>query len=648
MLRIEFSKRHRSVTSLVNPPEFPSFALITGLNGAGKSHLFEAMEQGFVTCSIDGNNIPISKIRRFNWESLHVGQNAPVDPFHRTTLFSSHWTQLQEFRKQNEDALRQAWTQHGRDHNCLSVEALFRRSGESELFENTDIRRVLDAVSNETRTQLRQYTTNNLPWVNRLEPQALDGPGSEKLAVMSQTEFLGWAQQPNTALDPFKQELNAIFATYRRLQRDNYANQRDPSPTRPPLEDVDFVQIHGEPPWTVVNRLLETSNYPFRFTVPPGEGTVDVQIEAVNARGSWTFNDLSSGERILIAFVLAMYSIQGTTLRVDMPRLILLDEVDAPLHPSMIVETLRAVQALVKEKGAYCLMTTHNPVTIAISEDTPIFRVNREEPRIVPTTTDEAIQFLTAGLPLLTVRSESRRSVWVESEKDVSRLERLQANAPAILTGPFAPMYQPVGFTPLGHTDEQSAGIHRVKEVVRGLRSAGVVNAFGLVDRDASVSNADGLVTIGGNERYAVENFLLDPLLIALLIVVQQPNCAVSRSSLGLSEGRTWGGLDFDDQEALQRLADAVLATVGIPLATSCETLMDIRLQGGTLLRLPSLFLEEQGHSWANRLFGALPCLNSIGRDADVLMLKVIQHVVGEKPGVVSANFFSSLLPLYR
>ena len=568
MLQIQFSRRHRSIRSLVDPPEFSAFSIVTGLNGAGKSHLFEAMELGHVTCSIDGVPVPTSLIRRFNWESLHVGQNSPVDPSSRTTLFSTHWTQLQEFRKQQEDALRHAWTTQGRDHSNLSVETLFRRSGEIELFDSAEIRPILDSVSNQTRSQLRQYTTINHPWINRLELQAIDGPGSERFAVMNQTEFLGWAQQPNTSLDPFKQELNAVFATYRRLERDNFANQKDPYPTRPPLDDAEFARIHGEPPWTVVNRLLETGSYPFRLTVPPGEGTVDVQIEAVNQSGSWTFNDLSSGERILIAFVLAMYSIQGSSLRVDVPRLILLDEIDAPLHPSMIGETLRAVQTLIDEKGAYCLMTTHNPITIAISDDVPIFRVNREEPRIVPTTPDSAIQFLTAGLPLLTVRSEARRSVWVESDKDVARLERLQANVPSILHGPFAPFFQAVGFTPLGHVDEQSGGIHRVREVVRGLRGAGVTNAFGLVDRDTNPSTGDGLTIIGGLERYAVENFLLDPLLVALLVVVQRLSGAVSRSTLGLSEVGAWGGIDFDDDQALQQLADSVLTAVGPPGAS--------------------------------------------------------------------------------
>ena len=185
-------------------------------------------------------------------------------------------------------------------------------------------------------------------------------------------------------------------------------------------------------------------------------------------------------------------------------------------------------------------------------------------------------------------------------------------------------------------------------QVVRHLRAAGVENTFGLVDRDTKQSTANGIVTMGGAERYAVENFLLDPLLVALLIVRGKLNCSVSRPSLGLSESGTWGNIDFTDSAALQRLADAVLGAVGPPPEAPDVTLIDVHLHGGSSLHLPNWFLQEQGHSWANRLFARLPCLKGEGRDADSLMLKVIDHVVSELPDMVSAVFFASIRTLYE
>ena len=65
--RLKFEKPHRSITSLPDI-ELPAFAIITGINGSGKSHLLEAIENG----SVSANDALPSKrqVRRYDWASF--------------------------------------------------------------------------------------------------------------------------------------------------------------------------------------------------------------------------------------------------------------------------------------------------------------------------------------------------------------------------------------------------------------------------------------------------------------------------------------------------------------------------------------------------------------------------------------------------
>jgi predicted ATPase len=58
-----------------------------------------------------------------------------------------------------------------------------------------------------------------------------------------------------------------------------------------------------------------------------------------------------------------------------LPRALLLDEIDASLHPSMIRTLLNAVQTAFVDKGSKVIVATHSPTTVALTPASSLYFV---------------------------------------------------------------------------------------------------------------------------------------------------------------------------------------------------------------------------------------------------------------------------------
>lgn len=108
-------------------------------------------------------------------------------------------------------------------------------------------------------------------------------------------------------------------------------------------------------------------------------------------------DSLSSGERILMALCLASFNQRLGRRR---PRLLLLDELDAVLHPSKISALVSVVKSLFVNQQCCVLMSTHSPMTVAALTGVDVFQVVRDglEVRLVATTTSAAVGELSEGI----------------------------------------------------------------------------------------------------------------------------------------------------------------------------------------------------------------------------------------------------------
>ena len=105
--------------------------------------------------------------------------------------------------------------------------------------------------------------------------------------------------------------------------------------------------------------------------------------------------------------------------------MLLLDEPDAHLHPSMTTQFLDVIsEVLVGKHGVRVIMTTHSPSTVALAPEGSLFELERGAKTVKKVTNrQDVISILTAGL--ITV-SRSTKFCFVADEKDVEFYEAIR------------------------------------------------------------------------------------------------------------------------------------------------------------------------------------------------------------------------------
>lgn len=138
-------------------------------------------------------------------------------------------------------------------------------------------------------------------------------------------------------------------------------------------------------PWTILNQLFEKLRFKYRFktdyvfTTPNMEENPKLRdnIEIRNLM------DLSDGEKAILK--LALISLDEEISK-DI-KLILFDEYDAPLNPSLTEALYHVIEKFYIEKGIQVIMTTHSPATISLAPEYTqfyeIFSQEKSSPKIV-------------------------------------------------------------------------------------------------------------------------------------------------------------------------------------------------------------------------------------------------------------------------
>ena len=195
--------------------------------------------------------------------------------------------------------------------------------------------------------------------------------------------------------------------------------------TRLETERVDYADLIAEyqsryrPPWETLREILsamrdaagDTGLFDFEFSDPD-----EYQLNMGNYEGfgfksemtnrttgaQYELDSLSSGEKVLMALCVVSFNQYLGRRR---PKLLLLDELDAVLHPSMARALVETLKTLFVAQGTKVLMTSHSPMTVAAVDEADIFRVVRKGSRVEVsgTTKAEAINELSEGIATVDV-----------------------------------------------------------------------------------------------------------------------------------------------------------------------------------------------------------------------------------------------------
>jgi energy-coupling factor transporter ATP-binding protein EcfA2 len=404
--------------------------------------------------------------------------------------------------------------------------------------------------------------------------------------------------------------LGHVFLAYRiesltRIEKKERGEPQDEAP-------------QGPAPWAVVNDALRVADFPYEL-ISPLETTLlqPYQITFKDKTSGATVKaaDLSSGEKVLLQLVLWLYSSNNTK---GFPKLLLLDEPDAHLHPSMTRQFLDVIsEVLVGKYGVTVIITTHSPSTVALAPDGATFQMERGNTVISQVSSKpDIINVLTSGLLIV---SENSRYVFVEDSDDVyfyeavrdiltdygpSKDPRCVKPSPTIV---FIPVSVGVGAARI------PGGSSIVRKWVEKLDSAPLNWMFcGLIDRDASNTRA-GVIRVTG--RYSIENYLLDPLNIYCLLLEAGLSPLIGGVTISQGDAHLLRTLPVD---ALQSITDRVAAMMeAADSGLRTGRTVKVHYTVDRAVDVPDWVIERRGHDLlpiAQRAFGSLVNPPGLGR----------------------------------
>lgn len=383
-MQLSFAQRHVSITSLAADP-LPKFAAITGLNGAGKTHLLQAILAGKVKVA----GVTPAEIVYFNYGDFSVDpkysatQAADKGKHDQSTQKLNELTKLHNERVKKIQQVTQPKLDpyESRLWGFLHNEKSFQDTMNAELWGE-------DAVQDSRPEHVSQFAAQ----LQAIEPtvtvsfdfvQEKWKSLSQKVQQEFENRFPGYfdfvsgedgsaagalrsnfARADFFAFDLAVQVRQYIYQQYQNDHNEVRATRRGEQVTF--LTPTEFVERHGPPPLDVLNEVLEEFDCNgYRFVQPnfypsPGQAinqaTIQLQLIHKTEGYQTAIGNLSSGEQTLLALALAVYKARRSRLC----RVLLLDEVDTSLHPSMTNQMLRALNGVfVEQKGMNVIMATH-------------------------------------------------------------------------------------------------------------------------------------------------------------------------------------------------------------------------------------------------------------------------------------------------
>ena len=420
-MKLKFINEYRSIdesiSQFLEPLSLGRFTILTGTNGSGKTHLLDAIIEGNIqlmskegrilpTTYFDLDSIKISnkessnnKIKKsnFNLYKEYVPYFNQIEGITLRTTYSGIGAWQQDFKFNTLfailcDVTNENITSDSIRHKIKNDKYIFNSSGYDK---------------NEFLTQEKQLDTLNyfLNTIKTLPSRLIKilknfhniaelpewGRGTYQEVVLGQS-FL---KHSKNYYDKLKEVSLSLGITNDKLSNDsNRLFQK---------KVIDhFEKQNGKNPLIVLNDLLQEVNineyhikcddelFTFSGTSFPSVVNGNIVIDIAH---------LSSGEKLLFSFAVIVNKFLLKIPMDDMRGVLLLDEIDANLHPSMIQKFLDMIKIILKKnENLSIILVTHSPTTIGLSKEASYFIMHQnKENRIREVEKSKAIETLSEG-----------------------------------------------------------------------------------------------------------------------------------------------------------------------------------------------------------------------------------------------------------
>lgn len=389
----------------------------------------------------------------------------------------------------------------------------------------------------------------------------------------------------------------------------------------------------GEAPWLVLNKMGEALDFKFELVEPKiSENKFNVILRDRNRKVFVSPDSLSSGEKVIFSLFIAMYT---TTIGAELPQLILFDEPDAYLHPSLCNKMLYVMQKVfIEDHNIKVIMTTLSPTTVALVPEKSIYQM--VDGKMRKSTKRDAILSLTSDLNTISVYYENRKQIFVEADNDNLYLSHVFHHA---MNANKLNKDIDLRFVNVG--DKEDGGCTIVKSVVNQLVTAGNNTVYGIIDWDTKNNDTERIKVLGKSNRYAIDNYIVDPLSIAILYV----ELPTEKEKIGFTKDDSLVSFGKKTQSERQSLINAVIARIEphVPISDKTDTkLCNYTTIDGNSYSLPKWFTTIRGHDLVPIVKKAVPFLNAYTDDKK-LYKKIIDTCYGNYPEIIPMEIVETL-----
>ena len=419
-MKVTFQEPYKSITEEdkedLESVEFPSFTVITGKNGSGKTHFLEGINNGAIFIQDDETS-------KHNDDSGY-GPTMLIDYNHVSLKNDNHKISYGAGSNLDFERIKDISI---KINKSFSIPAQFSSDNSSIPFAIRVIEKMLEKEG-------KVISINEIEDIARYELELIDRNFSDKgysSVIKSMCENLIGIYTENrdflisikkyfpqvsleTLLVSFSKKIETIedilsyfYKEY--LKRRNEIIEECLRKKRYPSEE-EILDKCGESPLDFINRIFSICNYSFRSEF--------IEEDMIQFRNSSEFNpiiklkrdnlnleihQLSSGEKVILSlslFLLKMNQLNGLNHKV-----LLLDEIETNLHPSMLKNFLDIIKkSFVAKLNLRVFLVTHSPSTIALVPEESVFVMrgkDEEGKRLEKTTKEKALGALTEGFVTL-------------------------------------------------------------------------------------------------------------------------------------------------------------------------------------------------------------------------------------------------------
>lgn len=587
-MKLILNKHRQSLTPF--SIELPDFTILTGVNGAGKTHLLKAILEGFVEVDNEWQ-----EKERFEKVFIHsnILDSTPSSTFARIKVNEFKDKIINDFER---------FLEGKRDNPEARIETFAHNS------------EILHDIANKVGKKAEKLTVEeilaNFPLFNDFNP----------IKHIPNMFFQDYSTLFKRYYDIYEENLYRKFLLETRgYKRGEYYSEEK------------FINKYGEPPWILLNKIINAANLGFSVIIPQNfHRDAPFKFLLINdlTKREVSITALSSGEKVIMSLAFALYNFN---FDIKLPYLILMDEPTASLHPSMAKQFLNVIENIfVKDKGIKVIMTTHSPSTVALAPENSLYIMNKTAPRIEGTSKDKALKILTIGVPSLSINYENRKQIVVESKIDEFFYGKLYEKLKDKLESEISLAFI-ASSTHKNNDEGEQGGFSEVKKLVKIFRRNGNRSIFGIIDWDNRNSGNEGIIVFGEGKRYSIENYIFDPLLIAAYLLREK---YISRQSLNLFGNETYTDFKNLSQSQLQTISDFITNKIQPFINPTDKARTNVRYINGIEIEIPQWYLAHQGHNLEIYLKDAFQQLKDLKKGRE-LKKEIINKVIDDVPELI-------------